>query len=414
MEAVHYNKERKFPCGVSVVTKTRNLTLRYSLQQLAYWAIYAGPVSFAAAYLLAKGFRASQVGMVLACANFCSCLLQPVLAGFADRAGRPVLPRLLTGLAALSFCCFGTILLLAPPLPLFAALYLAGVLSFDVMVPLLNSISVYYNRRGCPINYGVGRGVGSLAFSAAALGVGHVMKLAGADWMLRIELVLLALFITITVGYPAVDDVLPGPEGEAEPRRESCPLTAFFFRYQRYSLSLLGVLFLAVFHAMTENYLIEIMRRLGGDSGSVGTALFIATLAEVPVLFYFSRIHRRFSSGVLLKISGIMFTLKAVLFLLAGSVAGVCLIETLQVVTYGFLSPVQMYYAGERVAPEDMVKGQAVITAAYALGCASGNLMGGLLIGYFGVETMLWAGAAMAALGTLILFFTLGRKESLK
>lgn len=387
----------------------KNLTLRYSLQQLTYWAIYAGPVSFAAAYLLDKGFHASQVGIVLACANFFSCLLQPVLANFADRARRPVLPQLLAGLALLSFCSFGAILLLSPPLPLFALLYLTGVLSFDVMVPLMNAVSVYYNLRGCPINYGVGRGAGSLAFSSAALGIGYVMKLAGADWMPRIELVLLALFIAVTLGYPDVGGTAPGPEGG--PERKSCSLALFFSRYQWYSLSLLGVLFLAMFHAMTENYLIEIMRRLGGDSGSVGTALFIATLAEVPVLLSFDRIHGRFSSGTLLKASGVMFTLKAALLLTAGSVGAVCRIEVLQVVTYAFLSPVQMYYARERVAPEDMVKGQSAATASYALGCALGNLAGGQLIGYFSVTAMLAAGVAFAALGTAILFLTLGRRD---
>lgn len=393
---------------------TKNLTLRFSLQQMAYWAIYAGPISFAAAYLLDKGFLASQVGVVLACANFGSCLLQPVLAGFADRARRPVLPGLLTALAALSFCSFAALLLLSPPLPVFAALYLVGVLTFDVMVPLLNSISVYYSLRGYSINYGAGRGVGSLAYSAAALAVGYAMELAGADWMPRMELVLLALFVLITLGYPKAEDAPPETKfPEEKEQRDGCSLRVFFVRYKWYNLSLLGVLFLAMFHAMTENYLIEIVRRLGGDSGSVGAALFVATIAEVPVLFYFSRIHDRFSSAALLKVSGVMFTLKAVLFLMAGSVGSIYGIEVLQIVTYALLSPVQMYYARERVAPEDMVKGQSVATASYALGCALGNLAGGQLIGCLGVTAMLTAGVGMAALGTLILFFTLGRRDRL-
>ena len=402
-----------FLCGVNCVARTRNLTFRYSLQQMAYWAVYAGPVSFAATYLLDKGFHASQVGIVLACSNFFSCLLQPVLANFADRAKRPVLPGLLTGLAALSFCCFAAILLFAPPPPIFAVLYLAGVLSFDVMIPLLNSTSIYYSLRKYPINYGIGRGIGSLAFSVASMGIGYIMELAGSDWMPRIELGLLALFILITLGYPKVDGVIPETAGKEAQKQESCSLIRFFSRYKWYNLSLLGVLFLAMFHAMTENYLIEIVRRLGGDSGSVGIALFVATVVEVPVLFCFDRIQSRISCSTILKISGLMFILKAVLFLAVGSVFGIYLIEVLQVVTYALLSPVQMYYARERVEPADMVKGQSMITASYALGCALGNLIGGQLIGYFSVVTMLIAGIVMAVLGTLTLFLTLGRRDRL-
>ena len=390
------------------MTVGKNLTLRFSLQQMVYWALYAGPISFAAAYLLDKGFRPAQVGTVLACANFGSCLLQPVLASYADRVRRPVLPTLLTALAALSFCSFAAMQLLSPPLPVFAALYLLGVLSFDVMVPLLNSLSVYYSLRNYTINYGIGRGVGSLAFSAAALAVGYIMELAGADWMPRMELMLLALFILVTLGYPRVDGVLPNTAEKGEEQRKDCSLSVFFLRYKWYNLSLMGVLFLAMFHAMTENYLIEIVRRLGGDSGSVGVALFVATLTEAPVLFYFSRIHDRFSSNTLLKAAGVMFTLKAVLFMTAGSIPEIYGIETLQLITYALLSPVQVYYAQERVAPEDMVKGQSMATASYALGCALGNLSGGQLIDRLGVTAMLTAGVGMAAL-----FLTLGRRDHL-
>ena len=131
------------------------------------------------------------------------------------------------------------------------------------------------------------------------------------------------------------------------------------------------------------------------------------------MLFCFSRIHGRFSSGTLLKVSGVMFTLKAVLFLAADSIPAIYCIEALQLVTYAPLSPVQVYYARERVSPEDMVKGQSMATASYALGCALGNLTGGQLIGALGVTAMLAAGVAMAAAGTLILFLTLGRRDRL-
>lgn len=70
------------------------------------------------------------------------------------------------------------------------------------------------------------------------------------------------------------------------------------------------------------------------------------------------------------------------------------------------LSPVQMYYAGERTSEADMVKGQSVITAAYALGCALGNLLGGELIASFGVPAMLYAALGITVLGTAALVLT--------
>lgn len=293
----------------------RNLTLRYMAQQMAYWAAAAGVMSFATAYLLAKNFPASQVGVLLASGNLLSCLLQPVLAERADRIGGDILKKLVVGMSLMSALCFALLPLLPLPRLVFGLLYLMGV---------------------------------------------------------------------------------------------------FFSRYRWYCASLLGVALLAMFHAMTENYLIETVKPLGGDSGSVGVALFIATLIEMPVLVWFDQVRRRIADTRLLKIAGISFLVKAVLFLLAGSVAEIYLLQLLQATSYAFLSPTQLYYANQRVAPADMVKGQACITASYALGCALGNFTGGQLLHFFSLRVMLSAGVVIAAAGTLILLLTVDHRDAWK
>ena len=57
----------------------RNLTFRYSLHQFAYWAASAGILTFATTFLLAKGFPASQVGVLMACGSILSGITQPLL-----------------------------------------------------------------------------------------------------------------------------------------------------------------------------------------------------------------------------------------------------------------------------------------------------------------------------------------------
>jgi PPP family 3-phenylpropionic acid transporter len=168
---------------------------------------------------------------------------------------------------------------------------------------------------------------------------------------------------------------------------------------------------LAMFHAMTENYLIEVVRPLGGDSGSVGVALFIATAVEMLVLLFFERLRRHIRDTWLLKLAGLSFLVKAVLLLVAPSVNAIYLIQLLQATSYTFLSPTQMYYARGRISMADMVKGQAFITASYTLGCAIGNFAGGQILQHFSVSAMLLSGVVMAALGTAVLFFTVERRD---
>ena len=389
--------------------KSKSLTLRYTLQQMAYWAAAAGVMSFATAYLLAKEFPASQVGVLLASGNLLSCLMQPVLAERADRAGGDILKKLLVAMSLMSALCFALLPILSLPRGLFGLLYLLGVFFLDAMLPLLNAISVAYNSSGWRINYGLGRGVGSFAFSIAALVVGEAIANFGADWMIWISVTVLLAHAAMSLSYPSLRSG-DGVKTELA-QDESCSLPVFFGRYRWYCASLVGVALLAMFHAMTENYLIETVKPLGGDSGSVGVALFIATLIEMPVLVWFDWVRRRISDTWLLKIAGISFLVKAVLFLLAGSVAEIYLLQLLQATSYAFLSPTQLYYASHRVARADMVKGQACITASYALGCALGNFTGGQLLHFFTLRTTLWAGVGIAAAGTVILFLTVDHKD---
>ena len=104
------------------------------------------------------------------------------------------------------------------------------------------------------------------------------------------------------------------------------------------------------------------------------------------------------------------FLLKSVLFCIAPAIGFVYLLEILQTTSYGFLGPTQVYFAGSRVRPVDMVKGQAFITAAYSLGCSGGNFAGGQLLN-ISVEAMLFSGVAMALIGALILFLTLNKTD---
>lgn len=276
------------------------------------------------------------------------------------------------------------------------------------MVPLLNSICVFYNSRGIRINYGLARGMGSLAHSLTALLLGYLIALLGVDWMIVVVLMLLAVHIVLTLRYPKAEK-----EASQNPsvKSESCSVAMFVKRYRWYCLSLLGILLMGMFLSMAESYMITIMERLGGDSSHVGVALFIATIAEMPVLACIERIRRKLSDGSLLILAAVSFTLRSVLLLIAPGIPFIYAQQLLHMSSYAIMTPVQVYYATARVAPSDTVKGQAFITAAYALGCGFGNMAGGFFVENYGVGAMLWAGVAFTVLGTLVLAFTVRKKD---
>ena len=112
----------------------KSLTFQYTFHQMAYWATAAGAMSFATAFLLAKGFAATQVGILLASGNLLSCLLQPILADRADRIGGNIVKWLIAALTGLCMVCFGSIQLLAMPQWLFGLLYLLGIFAILLLI----------------------------------------------------------------------------------------------------------------------------------------------------------------------------------------------------------------------------------------------------------------------------------------
>ena len=382
----------------------KNLTLRYGATQFTYWAASTGAASFAAIYLMDRGLSSGLIGALLAVSGIRSCLSQPVLASVADRAEKMILIPMIAVISVLCMVCYAVQLI--PQVPVLAAggIYVAALCCSDAMVPLLNALSVACNQAGYEVNYGAARGIGSVASAMASLVLGMIFARMGRVWMMLFLLGFRLLSMLLTVSFPAIEK----PERKAQQTESSCSIRYFFFHYRWYCASLLAILFLGMYHAMTENYMIAIMQRLGGDSSHVGTALFISSLAGAPVIFFYGTIRKRCRDTGLLKIAAVSFLVKSVAFYLAPSIHTIYAFQLLQITSYGLLGPAQVYYAQGKVKSCDMVKGQAFITAAYALGCSMGNFTGGQMLN-LGVSAMLLSGIVMALAGTVVMFLTVDR-----
>lgn len=385
---------------------SRNLTFQYSIHQLAYYCASTAIFAFSTIFLLEKGFSAAQAGVIMATGNWGACLLQPVLGDIADRGKRPLLIPLTFGLVLINIINVFCMQVLPLPKIIYGGLYLICVFSFNSIGSLANAISIYYSERNYPISLGIGRGLGFFAYAAGSLIFGYIILWIGVDQTIWIGFVLLVILALFTLMFPTLSQEEHTSVMRKSKKENSISLIQFFMTYRLYSASLIGVIFLGMFHMMTESYFIAIFEPLGGNSSNVGTALAVAAFSAVPVLFFIDKIREKLTSARMLHISGLAYILKAALLLFAPNVTSIYLIQLLQTVTYAFLSPAQIFYAAECVDPKDMVKGQTISSSAYSLGCAIGYLVGGFLIDYFGVMSMMIAGVAMTVIGTLILFFT--------
>ena len=328
--------------------------------------------------------------------------------GISGRPRRKICPDKNAADHVCSVQCVCILLQLLPGISimLMAVLYMVSIWSSDAMVSLLNAISVAYNNAGYFVDYGAARGIGAVASAVSSLIIGWVIAKFGTTWMLVLLLAARLGSMIALAGFPEIQQSRSAVSAD----HRSLSIGAFFGQYRWYCLSLLGIAFLGMYHAMTENYMIVIMNALGGNSSHVGVALFIAAMVAAPVIFFFEKIRKVFRDTTVLKIAAVSFFIKAVGFYFAGNIQTIYLLQFFQISSYALLAPAQVYYAKEKVRDNDMVKGQAFITAAYALGCAAGNFAGGQLLSQ-GAGAILLAGICMAAAGTAIVFATVTKSD---
>lgn len=178
---------------MNTTLSTRSLNLRYALLQAAVWGTYCALLSFSTFFLLELGFSSTTVGAIAAFANIMGILAQPHAATLAGRIGAARLIAILTGIGAL----LGVCMLIFSYIPIAAVIILVPLIMIlhSVMGPV-NALGMEYANRGFYINYGLGRGVGSLGFALVSFLLGGAAQQFG---MRMIPLAYTVIFCVITL-----------------------------------------------------------------------------------------------------------------------------------------------------------------------------------------------------------------------
>ena len=121
--------------GVFIMSsvKTKNLTPLYAFIQGLYWMNFAAIMGYSGFYLLGSGFSNTEIGIIIAIAGILSAVLQPVLAGYADRPESPSLIKFLQLLLVLQLI-LGISLLFCKSILLTGVVYGCGVTLLQLLM----------------------------------------------------------------------------------------------------------------------------------------------------------------------------------------------------------------------------------------------------------------------------------------
>ena len=397
---------------------TKKLTVQYAMLQGCYWISFCAINSYATVFLLHIGLKSSQIGLVIALGNILGVILQPTFAAAADRAKKITLQQITAGLA------IGIIALLIGMQCMtgftvgITAIYLLINALLQVMQPLISSISMYYVNRGVYVDFGIGRGVGSAAFAMVSTGIGVLIERYHGLTIVVVGSIGLAALLFTVFQMPLMQEKKETEQKEGEnqteekvQRKSAGGILPFILKYRNYMMVLIGLTLVYVEHTYVNTYLVHVVTDLGGSTTQLGMLMTVSAISELPTMALFSKLTHRWNSRQLMSFSTVMFTVKAIGYLLCGSVSLLYLVQMLQLGAFALCLPATVYYVNETMRPEDRVKGQSLIAATGTLGGVFGSLSGGVLIDTGGVQMMLRTGAVISLIGTIIVCVFVFRRD---
>lgn len=380
----------------------RVVNFAYALAQGSYWMGLYVVISSAAVFLQGRGYTNSQLGLVISVGSTAAFFLSPMLGGIVDRSKRlgtaGMLGILLTLqlLFILSFCIFpGRSIIVSVCYSLYIAVN-------TCLVPLITQLCFDLNGLGYDIDFGISRGIGSLSFAIAASILGRMVERSSSELLIGAGLLFTVLQMLVLLLLGSKSGRSSARTDEHKSSEQSSSMLTFIGKNRRFCILMLGVALLFFTHHLIDNFLINIVRNVGGNTKDMGNLCAYMALAELPVMFLYARISRRFGCPRCVRVGAAFFALKALSIALSTSLAGLFAAHTLQALSYALLTPALVDYVDRYVPHKDSARGQAVCYAMTTLGGIFSSLLGGMMFDSLSVRSTLLVGALVSAAGMVV------------
>ncbi len=390
-------------------------TLKYTLLNVAYFAAFCTVHAYAAVFLLANGFNNTEVGVLLALSNIVSAVLQPVVAGIIDRPGPLTNQKFILISVLVIFA--GSLLLLFVPgnkIIIFAVYAIIYMIQF-VYQPVMTALCFEYQKAGCNIYYGLARGLGSAGFAVTSMFIGRIVENNGVTVLLWVTMAAMIISAVVAIMFkkPSGEEMSGDHKAEksesagmGEPALEKNQghnsLASFIKTYPAFSLFLIGTICFFFAHNMINDFMIQIIRNLGGNETELGYSNFLQAILELPVMALIGFVLKKISADRLLIISGVAFFIKILILVFAGNMAHMYLSQSFQLFAYAVFIPAGAYYVSSTMEELDQVKGQAFITSAITIGGVFSNLISGVILDHSSITVMLIVGTLVCAVGVVV------------
>ncbi len=398
------------------------LNFSYGCIHGTYWMIYGIVSSFASVFLLGRGYLNTEIGIILAVANVVAVVIQPLVADLADRSKK---------ISTIGISQIMTIMMMVMTVGLFAlqgksvALSVVFVLLIawhTAVQPLINSLSFKLSESGIHINFGIARSVGSLSYSLLCAVLGVLVARFGIEVLpISAEIVMAMMAISLLMTKRQYDKTKNCGKREAAEETaaenltemveiaEDINLLEFIRRNKLFFIANIGVIGLYFSNSVMNNYLMQIVTEVGGNSADMGRILSLMAFLEIPTLVFFDKLRAKFTCQFMLKVAAIGFTIKILMCHIAASVSMILAAQVFQLIAFGLFLPAMVHFIDEIMSKGEAVKGQSVFTMMVTITTMLSSLAGGAILDISGAKMLTLVSLIITAAGAVIILATVDR-----
>lgn len=363
-----------------------------------YYAAAAALIPFLILYYESLGLSASHIGLLTAITPVMTLFVAPLWGGLADATHQhrnllrlAIVGALLAVLALAYTRDFTRLIIVVVIYALFTA----------PLIPFIDNaaMNVLGARRD---QYGKLRLWGAVGWGLAAAATGWLVERYGLSWAFSAYVALMLLCLAVVWQLPASRAALGLTFGHSLRR---------LLRNRSWVLFLVTAVVCGMCLAMLNSFLLLYLSRMHASETLIGLSLTIATLTELPVMFFADRLLRRWGARSLLSAAMVLYGLRAFAYSFANVPWLVLVIQLLHGPTFSVLWVSGVSHASE-LAPEGLgATAQGMFSSVLiGLGSGLGAVIGGWLFDQFGAAAMFRFAGVAVIMGALV--FTLAGRAA--
>lgn len=363
---------------------------------LLYYGAQATFLPFLTLYYQGLGLSGSQIGLLAGLSPVISLVSAPLWSGLADATGkhRWVLSFGLLGAA-------GGILMMrqAEQLAWLALAITCYAFFASAIIPLADSATMHM-LGGEKASYGKIRMWGSVGWGISAPLAGKLIDGYGvkAGFACSASLVFLILLVSLGMRHSTQRLSTPFWHGVRQ-------VLADRRWYPFLGLAMVGGMCLSV----VSSYLQLLMKSLGASRTQVGLSQTVATLSEIPMLFFVDRLIKRWGARRVMGAGIAAYALRGFLVSFAKTPEAILLIQALHGTTFALMISAGVTLADEMSPKGLKATGQGLWSATMGgVGVMSGAVLGGWIFEHYSAAATFQVTSAIAVIG-LLLWLTLGK-----